>query len=402
MSHLQASSLAPESTLSSTESEFPISSYSKAAERWVEPHLPAKAMVKWLEALANALLVKFRQNENWKEIKEMIRECFNNKKLSNPSKLKYMSYLKSLLIENGVLLNPYFTPHLEAVCSKYFKNRYLTKLFEQQSTNYARWRLWTHLQFATPRDVPQAHKLFLEPYLCRDFWVSGDILGPNLRKDVEKVNNDRLLTRQEVKIDNKTEFLQTTLRPLTEKDTDSKEWTMGDLFCALLLACGRRPSTLHLSLDRWALVPGKEDMNCILFLETLKKRGHMAEPAEIPLLCTGRVFLKALKRFQKKCRALPRHVPNCDETKAQALYGALQREWCRDCHAGKFKPKDFRAVYSAYVASSASRSREGLSGPAAVSKALVHTIPQTAVHYLHVNLTDENSKTDTSSLNKSE
>jgi len=308
----------------------------------------------------------------------------------------------SLSVEERVLLNPYFTPHLEAVCSKYFKNRYLTKLFEQQSTNYARWRLWTHLQYTTPMDLPPTHKLFQEPYLRQDLIINTDILDKNMYQEVVKMNNDKLLARPMLKIDSKTEFLQTTLRPLTEKDSDSKEWTMGDLFCALLLACGRRPSTLHLSLDRWALVPGKEDMNCILFLETLKKRGRLLEPSEIPLLCTGRVFLKALKRFQKKCRALPRHVPNCDETKAQALYGALQREWCRDCHAGKFKPKDFRAVYSAYVASSASRSREGLSGPAAVSKALVHTIPQTAVHYLHVNLTDENSKTDTSSLNKSE
>jgi len=373
------------------QSEFPISSYLKAADQWVEPHLPAKAMVKWLEQLANDLSEK----KDTLEIKDMIKEAFNSRKLSSPSKVKYMSYLKSLLMENGLLLNPSFTPHLEAVCSKYFKNHYLSNLFEQQSSNYARWRLWMHLQYATPKDVPPAHKLFQESYLRRDLFINTNLLDKRMWGEVQQLAKDKLMRRPEIKIENKTEFLQTTLSGLQKTDD------MGALFCALLLACGRRPSTLHLSLDRWALVPEQEDDPCILFLETLKKRGHLCSPAEIPLLCSGKVFLKALKTFQRLCSCLKEGetAKICTEENAQAIWGGKHRMWCRDSHAGKFRPKDFRAVYSAFVAQ---RGDSGLSGPAAVSQALVHTVPGTALSYLHVNLLDTCTKTDESSLKKPE
>lgn len=364
------------------QTEFPISSYLKAAEQWQEPHVPAKAMVKWISDLANELRKLHARGAEAKELKERIKEEFEKRlKLSSASKIKYMSYLKSLLLENGVLLNPNFTPHLEAMCNKYFKNQYLTKLFAQQSSNYARLRLWMHLQFATPVDSP---KLFKKRYTRKDFYVNANILDKNMWNDVQKAAQEKLMNRPEIKIENKTEFLQTSLKAL---EKNNEEATLGDLFCALLLACGRRPSTLHLSCDRWALVPGKEDQNCILFSETLKKRGHLTGPVQIPLLCSGKTFLKALKRFQKKCTCLPKMegVEKCTEATAQTLFGKLHREWCWDCHSGKLRPRDFRAVYSAFLAQKGG----GFSAPATVSKALVHTVPQTALHYLHVNLSDK-------------
>lgn len=187
------------------------------------------------------------------------------------------------------------------------------------------------------------------------------------------------MTRPEIKIEDKQAFLEKTLEGLRGHDDEPDR-----LFQALLLACGRRPSTLHLSIeDRWEIPKGqKKGEKKILYKERLKKRGRLLpgdQGVPIPLLCPAEDFLRALRVFQRRYNGRGKVVT---ESNAQALHGANHRLWCED---SGLKPRDFRSIYAAYVAQDASV-RGGATAPATVSRALLHSDVGASLSYLRVDL----------------
>lgn len=354
---------------------------SKAIEEWVEPHVPEKKVPEWLQNLADTvhhLLMK--QKKSVEVAATTIREEFLAQDLGKPSQVKYMSYLKSLLLENGTLLNPDFPPYLQQVSETHFNNSTLVDLFQTQHSHYARWRLFRHLQYFPGIDGTLFERHQGGSYLRRDFWVNCNLISKTLWNEVQQMAKQRQMTRPEIKIEDKELFLEQTLAGLKEYDDPSK------LFPALLLACGRRPSTLHCSIDdRWQLLPtpsSKEKKHQILFKERLKKRGRLlpGDPwMSIPLLCSPRQFLRSLRMFQKRHHQKDVLVT---ESNAEKLYGVQHRQWCLNTG---LKPRDFRAVYAAYIARDAAV-RDGVTVPAAVSRALLHVDTGSATNYLRVDL----------------
>lgn len=200
-------------------------------------------------------------------------------------------------------------------------------------------------------------------------------------KDLQVQSEQKRSNRVELKVNDKAKFLETTLKPLEKGDDPAS------LFKALLLACGRRPTTLHLTIDdRWVI--DDETKNEIWYREKLKKRGRVGKVkgSVIPLLCSAGIFINALRRFQVLVHTQDQRNRVC-ESNAQLMFGSLHRSWCEGCG---FRPRDFRALYAAYVGSNGDV-RAGLTVPTTISRALLHVHPVTALSYMRIDLQEKSS-----------
>lgn len=141
--------------------------------------------------------------------------------------------------------------------------------------------------------------------------------------------------RSILKIENSEEFIKETLKGL-----HSKLFT--ELYPALLLACGRRPTEIYLMKFR----KGKGE-NTIVFTGQLKKRSERAK-YEIPLLTDVKTFRKAVKNFQqlfpevRENNMTPDQIARTYSKKNADALLAFSKE-----HGIKLKASDFRRIYVA-------------------------------------------------------
>ena len=328
-------------------------------KEWREPRPPSnQGTPKWLRKLAEDL-------KESKNMPELIQTVFREKNVGRPTQVVYLSKLKSLLIENGVLLNPKFP----AFCEREHPD--LWRIISNMKTNYGRWRFL--------RSLP----LLKERYLKREMLVNGDLIDDKLKNDVKMAQETRLVTRKSLVVDDPAAFQQYMLDGLGMEDP-------ARLFQSLLFVSGRRCAVFCVPLSEVWSVEGLDMLeNKIRYKEYMKKRGKCKQ-AEIPLLCSANHFLSALDYFQTHCC-----VPAED---GMAKHSGTFRTWCRSnpffSSDNYLRPCDFRALYSAYIAREAEKEAKFV--PGEICKALLHVRLGTALSYMHVVLKEKDSETSPS------
>lgn len=138
-----------------------------------------------------------------------------------------------------------------------------------------------------------------------------------------------------LRIPNATEFIKKTLEGLNSK-------LFHELYPALLLASGRRPTEIYMMNIRKGRTP-----RTIIFKGQLKKRLERGK-YEIPLLVDVEVFRKALKNFQ---RLFPEvKVNNMTPEEIAKAYSKRNADTLLDFskeYGIKLKASDFRRIYVA-------------------------------------------------------
>lgn len=338
----------------------PTSSITALLKEWKEPIAPQPKCPKWIEELAEAL-ARLRKDESgslkWQqpsaaEMADMIRKAFAEHKVARPTQICYMSFLKTLLIQNGVLLNKLYPFHCQAVAPELYAVMY------RQFSNYARWRL---SQAAT-----QSGLILAQPFLRTDLVVDGNLIDSAIKEEVRNQAITRLMDRKGLTLKNPAEFKKKVLEGLRHPEDPVR------LYPALLFACGRRPASLLVPMqDVWDTEGLDLKENKIIYKEHIKKRGRPVT-ATIPLLCSTGLFLRALSAFQDK------YLPLATAYR--------MRSWVKlNQYTFRYKPCDFRAIYAAYIGYSAILD-DTATYPAAIARAMMHEHPSTSVHYMRVNL----------------
>lgn len=284
------------------------------------------------------------------ELSDIIKEEFGRHKIAKKTQVNYLSTLKSLLVENGALVNPLFedafTESHEALVEK----------FQSLSSGYAKKAFLEEVNRVVP---------LVEPYLRTDIEVDGRVISRTLGYDVKREAKQRQMDKSVIRISAPNIFLEETLAGLDEFDDPKK------LCPALLLACGRRPATLRIPAHQvWDMTNLDPSDYQIRYTETVKTRGkHVTDV--IPLLCSAARFMLSLEAFQEQYshKATPSNI----------------RQWCKwlKCDGKSVRPRDLRNIYGRYIQDKFAKS--GKTNPANVARALMHSNIGLSALYMSVN-----------------
>ena len=315
---------------------------------WKEPQPPAMKPTAWLKQLASRL--EQEKERPGDELASIIKAEFDQHKIEDKTKVVYMSWLKSMLIENGTLINPLFEEAFEETHEPYLEK------YRSLKSGYAKRVFLELLNEVEP---------FTVPFLRTDIVVDGELIRHNLGKEVRKVALKKQMEKKSFTIEDPEEFKKKVLAGLDEYDSPQK------LFPALLLACGRRPASLFIPIGEvWDMEGLRYSGSQIRYTETVKKRGKPVTEV-ITLLCSAHRFVTALEVFQEL------HKKN--------IYGRKLVEWCSwlRCKERKLTPRDFRVLYAKYIEQMSRKS--GKTGPVNVARALMHGNLNSSALYMSVN-----------------
>ena len=375
----------PSTSASTKASLTPEQFISDLLAHWTPVTLPTTPTPRWLRDLAQELAdqplegpMEARPEESekqWAErLKKRIRDEFAQHQMNEATSISYLSSLKTMLVNNGVLVTPGYMEQLEKELNG--KHPALLKLMKEQPHHLSRHRL--HLLIWFPLRLKCR-------FLRKALKVDGAILSKGIKGRVKAKQTNALLTRTPLTVWKPASLLKWALEGL------ELHYDTGRLLPALLLVSGRRSLTLLTSIEKsWNIGNFDPNGHYVEHTEWVKKRGKLTTSI-IPLLAPWRTFSRALTALHHHfaCSSVP-------VEQRQAVFGPLMRTHCAtvpfvESCAGSVRPCDLRAIYAAYVAH---HFRFDSTAIASVHAALTHSRPSTAIHYLRCNLEWEKEKTE--------
>jgi Telomere resolvase len=231
-----------------------------------------------------------------KRLQDVIRTHKDRIKLTTWA--KYLSQVKMELIRTHIITNPGFPSSVmewvhahENIDSRYrdISKELRAIPFHDPIRMYHKWR-WITWKVKSDQELKVICKDLTDiPFFrhgARTFDLSADLVETGGKKKVNDCNNARKTLTPPISIPNLEWFKECTLNMLYSDE-------QGALLTALLLACGRRTSSVYLPTCEFR----KVDAYHVEYNEVLKKRKSTA-PYIIPILCTADLFLEALQRFR--------------------------------------------------------------------------------------------------------
>lgn len=292
---------------------------------------------------------------------KVLRAHRTNKKLplTERSVINYLTNVKKHLIRRGCINNPHFTQTVlfgtmqatgESDPESVKRELKVLSKFEQLD-KYDQYRHWHELknlykqvehiagkfdrvlwstEFFSLDWILNCQELSLEKYA---FGSIKRLRDHSDKKLEEKLARNTFITETQ-------EFLAFVLSGLYSPDS------LGDMVCALALACGRRVCSFYINGRNFRRAGDKNEASCY-YTERVKKRGpKQVVEIKIPLLCPWWLFWSCLNRFRRRITLRYGYA-----LKTAQEVGA-KRNWADNTHLKKrigidWKMKDLREVYVA-------------------------------------------------------
>lgn len=266
------------------------------------------------------------------DIIPLIRNTFKAKGLRASTTVNYISQLQTLMLQEELLTKRVTIEELNPQTPKDLGEARAILML----STVKQYRLWQKLQKRTPKEnkmMLNFRNLEIRKSLLKYNNFNADLIEPGLVSEVKEIQTYVQENPTILSINDGDDFVNKILRGF-------EIGTLGSLFCALMLACGRRPSTFFLYPN--SFTKQDDEFSC-LFTENLKVRDQRKTQV-IPLLVPFAYFEKKLLEFH---RLLPIQVETPIEV--NKIYEKDIIRWVDMYVPIKMKPYLLRAIYARIV-----------------------------------------------------
>lgn len=266
------------------------------------------------------------------QIGNLIRVKFAERKLKPSTMVNYISQLQTILLKNGVLTKKLSKQDFQ--CNSELEQKTISKILELNPLKL--YRLWQRLQ--KRRETPNHIYKQLKDMDIRLEFLQNNKFNADLIEEgtCDFVQQKQSFVQQNpiiITINSGNFFLKRILEGF-------KTNTLGGLFCALALSCGRRASTIFLHPDSFFHNAEKMNSRVCRYEEKLKVRDSKKK-GDIPLLVPFDIFKKKLDVFQS---LLP--IPVSTPIEVNKVYEKDIIKWVEFSSPIPIQPHMFRAIYA--------------------------------------------------------